>query len=86
MTNVQDAMHDAVFCIALHGFGNAEHPHAVRIDDACMFCNPRYAAEEGVVKTGNDLRANHPSSSSRRVRAGSGAPGPSSCSVVGNLT
>lgn len=31
-----------------------------------------------------DLRANHPSSSSRRVRAGSGAPG-ASPSTVGNL-
>lgn len=33
-----------------------------------------------------DLRANHPSSSSRRVRAGRGAPGPSPPSVVGSLT
>lgn len=32
-----------------------------------------------------DLRANHPSSSSLLVRAGSGAPGPSP-SVVGSLT
>lgn len=33
-----------------------------------------------------DLHANHPSSSSRRVRAGRGAPGPSPPSVVGSLT
>ena len=41
---------------------------------------------KGCIGTASDLRANHPSSSSLRERAGSGAPGPSSFSAVGKLT
>ena len=46
---------------------------------------PRYRKERGACERA-DLRANHPSSSSLLDRAGSGAPGPSSFSTVGNLT